>query len=61
MPIVNIQMLPRTKEQKAQISKEITDTLVRVAKVAPERVLIIYNDIPSAEHFAKAGVLHSDQ
>ncbi len=60
MPFVTIQMLPRTKEQKAEISKEITDTIVRVAKVQPEAVLIIYNDIPSAEHFARAGVLHSD-
>ena len=61
MPIVNIQMLPRTKEQKTEISKEITDTIVRVAQVAPETVVIIYNDIPSAEYLAKAGVLQSDR
>ena len=60
MPIVTIALIEgRTKEQKARIVEEITDTLVRVAKVKPESVHIVISDHPK-ENLAKGGKLLSD-
>jgi 4-oxalocrotonate tautomerase family enzyme len=49
----------RTKDQKAQLAKEITDIVVRVAGTKPESVNIIINDYP-ADNLAHAGKLLSD-
>lgn len=61
MPSITISMLEgRTKEQKAQIVKEITDTMVRVLGVNPEIVHIVINENPK-ENVGRAGVLISDR
>jgi 4-oxalocrotonate tautomerase len=49
----------RSKEQKAQIVKEITDTMVRVARTTPENVRIIITD-HSKDNLAQSGKLLSD-
>jgi 4-oxalocrotonate tautomerase len=60
MPTVQIDMLERTVEQKREIVKQITQTIVTVADVPPENVTIIIRDIPK-ENFGKAGVLRCDR
>ena len=61
MPSITISMLEgRTKEQKAQIVKEMTDTMVRVLGVNPEIVHIVINENPK-ENVGRAGVLISDR
>jgi 4-oxalocrotonate tautomerase len=60
MPIVTINMIEgRSKEQKAQIVKEITDTLVRVAGAKPENVRISIREY-SKDNLAKGGKLLSE-
>ncbi len=60
MPIIFISMIEgRSKEQKAQIVKEITDTMVRVAHAKPESVRIIITD-HSKDNLAQSGKLLSD-
>jgi 4-oxalocrotonate tautomerase len=60
MPIITISLKEgRTKDQKAQLAKEITETVVRVARTTSEKVNIIINDYP-AENLAHAGKLLSD-
>ena len=60
MPIITISMIEgRSKEQKAEIVKEITDTMVRVARTKPESVHIIINDYPK-DNLAQSGKLLSD-
>ena len=60
MPIITICMKEgRTKDQKAQLAKEITEAVVRVAGTKPENVNIVINDYP-AENLAHAGKLLSD-
>jgi 4-oxalocrotonate tautomerase len=60
MPTIIISMIEgRSKEQKAQIVKEITDTMVRVARTTPENVRIIITD-HSKDNLAQSGKLLSD-
>lgn len=60
MPIIKIDWIEgRTKEQKAQVAKEFTDTIVSVAGAAPEKVTIVINDHPK-DNLANAGKLLSD-
>ena len=60
MPIITISMIEgRSKEQKAKIVKEITETMVRVAHTTPENVRIIITDHPK-DNLAQSGKLLSD-
>lgn len=60
MPIIQIDWIEgRTREQKAQVVEEITETIVRVAKTVPEKVTIIINDHPR-DNIAKSGRLLSE-
>lgn len=60
MPIVKIDWIEgRTREQKAQVAKEITETIARVADTKPEKVTIIINDHPR-DNLANSGKLLSD-
>ena len=46
MPYVNVQILKgATKEQKSEIIKDITDSLVRVLKKKPEHTHIVIQEI----------------
>ena len=56
MPYVNVRITPAaTKEQKAQIIAEITDTLGRVLGKAPEHTHIVIDEI-AEENWGYAGV-----
>lgn len=60
MPTIKIDWLEgRTKEQKAQVVKEITDTMVRVAGATEEKVVIILKEL-SRDNLAHGGKLLSD-
>ena len=60
MPRVTIDMYPgRTKAQKAELARVITDALVTIAKTKPENVDVVFRDV-SKEDWAFAGVLASD-
>ena len=61
MPTVHVELFPgRTHEQKAELAKAITDVVVRIAKAAPEGTEVIFTEVPK-EHWARAGVLASDE
>lgn len=50
----------RTVEQKRQIVKEFTETMVRVCGVDPEAVVVIIHENPRTDK-AKGGILFSDR
>jgi len=50
----------RTKDQKGQLVKEITETVVRVIGSKPESVTIVIHEHPE-ENLARAGKLLSDK
>ena len=60
MPILRVSLWAgRTKEQKAELAEALTDTMVKVAKVPPEAVTIMFEELPK-ENWASRGVLHSE-
>ena len=60
MPVLRVSLWTgRTKDQKAKLVKALTDTMVDVAKVPPESVLIQIEELPK-ENWASGGVLHSE-
>lgn len=60
MPYVNVQILKgATKEQKAEIIKDITDSLVRVLNKKPEHTHIVIQEI-AEEDWGFAGLRTDD-
>lgn len=61
MPMITISMKEgRTKDQKAQLVKEITEAVVRVIGSNPESITIVIHEHPE-ENLARAGKLLSDK
>ena len=61
MPVIHVQSVSRpTKEQKAQIVREFTDTMVRVLGSSPDKTHIIIDDI-STESWGNNGILIADR
>jgi len=57
MPYVNIRVAGSlTREQKAEMSREVTASISRIANKPPEAILIMIDEIAS-ENVAKAGLL----
>ena len=60
MPIVRVEMWPgRTKEQKAELARLITDAVVQVARTTPEATIVIFEDVLK-ENWAVSGELASE-
>jgi len=61
MPFVNIKVAGTlTKEQKAEIAREVTALLERIANKPPEATSVVIEEI-SRENWAKAGILLADR
>ena len=60
MPILRVSMWAgRSKEQKAELARALTDTMVKVAKVPEEAVTVMFEELPK-ENWASRGVLHTE-
>lgn len=60
MPILRVSLWSgRTREQKAELAKALTEVMVQVAKVPPEAVTIQFEDLPK-ENWAAGGKLHTE-
>jgi len=60
MPIVRVEMWAgRTKSQKADLARAITDAMVNIANTAPESTIVIFEDI-ARENWAESGRLAAD-
>ncbi len=60
MPIVRVEMWPgRTKEQKAELARAITNAVVRIAGTTPEATIVVFEDI-AKENWAQGGVLATE-
>jgi 4-oxalocrotonate tautomerase len=60
MPYVNIQITQgATREQKSQLVKEVTDSLVRILDKKPEHTHIVIQEI-AEENWGFAGMLTDD-
>jgi 4-oxalocrotonate tautomerase len=55
MPLIQVSMYPgRTKEQKEEFAKAITDAAVSILKTKAEHVIVVYDDNPR-ENWFQAG------
>ncbi|MFH1006460.1 MAG: 2-hydroxymuconate tautomerase family protein [Candidatus Latescibacterota bacterium] len=60
MPTLKVSLWTgRTREQKAAISKALTDAMVETAQVPAEAVTVIIEEWPQ-ENWATGGKLHSE-
>lgn len=60
MPIVTIELIEgRSVEQKREMAKKITETIVEITKIPQDAVEIIFHDL-KRENYSKAGVLATD-
>lgn len=61
MPIIRVTWLAgRTAEQKAELAKAFTESIVRIGKTSAEGTTIVFEDVPK-ENWASAGVLVSER
>ncbi len=61
MPIVKIELYAgRTKEQKAELAKAITDAVVNIARTTADETIVIFTDV-ERENWAKGGTLASER
>ena len=52
MPLILVSMYPgRTKEQKDDFAKAITDAAVQILKTKPEHVIVVYDENPKENWF----------
>ena len=60
MPLLRVSMWSgRTKEQRSELAKALTDTMVQVAKVPAQAVTILFEELPK-ENWATEGRLHTE-
>lgn len=60
MPYVNVKITAgATREQKAEIVRDITDSLVRVLKKSPEHIHIVIDSV-AEEDWGFSGMLTDD-
>ena len=61
MPIIRVEMWPgRTKAQKAELARAITDAVVTIAHTTPEATTVVFEDV-AKENWAQGGKLASEQ
>ncbi|MFY9488132.1 MAG: 2-hydroxymuconate tautomerase [Solirubrobacterales bacterium] len=60
MPVITVKMYEgRTREQKDEIAKAITKTMVDVAKTTEDHVWVVFEDMKKSD-FAIAGQLQDE-
>jgi len=60
MPVIHVEMWAgRTKAQKKELAKAITEAFERITNTAPEATIIIFDDV-AKDDWAQGGVLATD-
>jgi 4-oxalocrotonate tautomerase len=61
MPIITVELIEgRSVEQKREMAKRITDAVSEIARVSPEIVEVIFQDMKK-ENYATGGILQCDR
>ena len=61
MPFVNVKMLEgRTHEQKRELVKAITKSMVEICNAKPDGIMVVIEDI-AQDHWGRNGDLLSEQ
>ena len=60
MPVVRVEMWSgRTRAQKQELARVITEAIVNIAHTTPEATIVIFQDV-AKEDWAQGGVLAAD-
>jgi 4-oxalocrotonate tautomerase len=60
MPVVRVEMWSgRTRAQKQELARVITEAMVNIAHTTPEATIVIFDDI-AKENWAQSGSLASE-
>lgn len=60
MPILRVSLWSgRSKEQKAELAKALTETMVKTAQVPVQAVTVQFEELPK-ENWATGGELHTE-
>ncbi len=60
MPVIHVEMWAgRTKKQKQELAKAITEAIVKVTDTSPDATIVIFDDVPK-ENWAQGGTLSSE-
>lgn len=55
MPLIIVSLYPgRTKEQKDEFAKAVTDAAIQILKTKPDHVIVVYDENPK-ENWFQAG------
>ena len=55
MPLILVSLYPgRSKEQKDEFAKALTDAAVQILKTKPEHVIVVYDEKPKENCFSRA-------
>jgi 4-oxalocrotonate tautomerase len=58
MPLISVSMYPgRTREQKEEFAKAVTDAAVQILKTKAEHVIIVYDENPKENWFISGNQL----
>ena len=58
MPLISISMYPgRTREQKEEFAKAVTNVAVQILKTKAEHVIVVYNENPRENWFISGNQL----
>lgn len=61
MPFITVKMLEgRTKEQKRELVKAITNAVVEICKAPADGTMVVIEEV-SRDHWARAGTLLSER
>jgi 4-oxalocrotonate tautomerase len=60
MPIIYVDWVERSTDQKKEVARRLTDDMVEVTGCSPEAVTVIFNEHPKTQ-IAKAGTLLSEK
>ena len=61
MPVVMVDWVSgRTKDQKANVAKAITEAMSEIGNASPDRIYVVFRDVPK-EDWATGGVLMADR
>ena len=61
MPIIEVKMLEgRTLEQKARLSRTLTDVTVDILEIRPDAVRVLIHELPP-EHWSVGGISFAER
>ncbi len=61
MPIIEVKMLKgRTLEQKARLSRTLTDVTVDILEIRPDAVRVLIHELPP-EHWSVGGISFAER